>query len=147
MKVVCHVHASLHTLQTFPLCVMEYTQQGKRHSFLSSARIPNTTLPTEAQSLQPLKNNFDAFPSGRDPFSYISQCTTFCKMSLLCQATLSAPVQPSTGMQMPLRQPDLPLFTALANVVSQFSNNTTRHGKIKAAVQSRQNTATFVLTQ
>lgn len=68
-------------------------------------------------------------------------------MSLLCHATQSAPVQPSTGMQMPLRQPDLPLFTALANVVSQFSHNTTCRGKIKAAVQRRQNTATFALTQ
>lgn len=86
----------------------------------------------------------DAF-SGCEPISNISRFPTQHFVKCHCpDMQHSAPVQLSTGMQMASSQPDLPLFTLVRNVVSQFSKNMTRRGKIGAVVQSQQNTANFV---
>lgn len=45
------------------------------------------------------------------------------------------------------RQPDLPIFTALNYMVSQFSNNMTHHGKIRAAGSGRQTKVNVALTE
>lgn len=100
-------------LQTSLLCVMENRQQGKQHSFLSSARnnSPDEDLVIAASCI--IKSIFIRM---RLIQLHVKIHTI---LSLLCHATLSGPVQLSTGMQVPLRQPDLPIFTWRGNVVSR----------------------------
>lgn len=59
----------------------------------------------------------------------------------------SALIQSATGIGMASRQPDLPIFTALNYMVSQFSNNMTHHGKIRAAGSGRQTKVNVALTE